>query len=253
MIEARLAIAFLTRLPLGTPQGSARQHAASTRYFPLVGGVLAVLVVAALLVGSWFFDRNAGCVMALVAWVWLTGGLHLDGLGDCIDGIATEGSSAKRLQAMHDPRIGGLGAVGLVLWILLKLALIARCVDAGTIAQAVWCALVFARAPAAFELAEGEPATAGQGMFAWLHAEMRTADWVIAILVAIALLTPAVAPMGTLLARAAVGVVAGSMCTLVWHLGWYKRIGGLNGDVLGGAIEIREVVMLAAMGIQLPW
>lgn len=253
MTELRLAFAFLSRLPVGSPTGAASAHAASSRYFALVGAALAVHVVLAVMAGAWFFDRDVACVVAVGAWAALTGALHLDGLGDCFDGLATTGNAGRRLQAMHDPRLGGIGVVGVVLWLLLKVALVSRCVDAGTVAQAVWCAMVYARAPLAFELAEGEPATPGKGIFAWLHPEVRRADWVIALLVGAVLLLPAALPGGLLAARVAVGVVLGAIVTLAWHLGWYRRIGGLSGDVLGGAVELREVVMLAAMGAQLPW
>lgn len=253
MNELRVAFAFLTRLPVGSPAGGAPTHARSTRYFGLVGAALAVHVILAVLAGAWVFDRMVACVLAVAVWAALSGALHLDGLADCFDGLATSGNAARRLQAMHDSRIGGIGAVGLILWLFVKVALLSRCIDAGTVAQAIWCALVFSRTPLAFELAEGEPATPGRGLFAWLHPEVRRTDWIIAVLVGAVLLLPAVLPGGLSAARVMVGVVAGSVATVGWHLGWYRRVGGLTGDVLGGAVEIRELVMLAAMGAHLPW
>ncbi len=253
MTELRLAFAFLTRLPVGEPTGGAAAHARASRYFGLTGAVIAVHVVLAVLAGAWFFDRGVACVLAIGVWAVLSGGLHLDGLADCIDGLSTNGTAGRRLQAMHDPRIGGLGAVGLVLWLALKGALLSRCIDAGTVAQAVWCAAVFARAPLAFELSEGEPATPGRGLFAWLHPEVRRPDWLIAVLLGAVLLLPAALPGGMIAARVVVGVVIGALVTLAWHLLWYRRIGGLSGDVLGGAVELREGIMLGAMAAQLPW
>lgn len=253
MNELRLAFAFLTCLPVGVPSGGAGEHAVATRFFPIVGAVLAIFVLSSLVFGAWFFDRTVACVLALIAWSLLTGGLHLDGLADCVDGLAVQGTPARRLQVMHDPRVGGIGAVGVMLWLFLKFALISRCVDQGTVAQAVFAALVFARTPLAFELSEGEPANPGSGLFSWLHTEMRRVDWVTAGLVGAALLLPVAAPAGLILSRLVVGVVLGSVTTLAWHLLWYRKIGGLNGDVLGGAVEIREVCMLIAMGIHLPW
>lgn len=253
MNELRLAFAFLTRLPVGAPTGGAPEHARATRYFGLVGAALAIHLILVLLGGAWVFDRMVACVLAVAAWALLTGALHLDGLADCVDGLATSGNAARRLQAMHDSRIGGIGAVGLTLWCLLKVALLSRCIDAGTVAQALWCALVYARMPLAFELAEGEPATPGRGLFAWLHPEVRRTDWIIAVLIGGVLLLPAVLPGGPSAARVVVGVVLGAVVTVAWHLGWYRRINGLSGDVLGGAVELREMVMLAAMGAHLPW
>jgi adenosylcobinamide-GDP ribazoletransferase len=192
------------------------------------------------------------CVLSVVVLVLATGGLHLDGVSDCADGLAVNGNAAKRLAAMHDPRAGAAGVTAVVLWTLLKVALLIRCVEQGTVAQAMWCALVFARTPIAFELREGEPATPGKGLFAWLQPEMRRDDWVISLLFGAAFLVPAIAPMGEIALRCGLGAAAGLAVTVAWHLGWYRRVGGLTGDVLGAAIEIREVVMLAAMGATLP-
>ncbi len=253
MNELRLAFAFLTRLPIGTPSGGAAEHAVSTRYYPVVGAVVALVVVGTLLGGAWCFDPTVACVLAVAAWTLITGGLHMDGLVDCFDGLAANGEADRRLQAMKDPHIGGLGSIGGSLWLMLKVALLSRCLDEGTVAQAVWCAAIFARAPLAFELTAGKPVTPGQGLFGWLHGEMRRTDWLTAALVATCLLVPAAASDSNALLRITMGALLGAGLSLLWHHSWYRRIGGLNGDVLGGAVEIREMAVLAAMGISLPW
>lgn len=253
MNEFRLAVAFLTRIPMGDSPATPAMHGASTRYYPLVGALLAIITLMGLFVGSWAFDRFAGCIIAVATLAAFTGALHLDGLSDCIDGLAVNGNAAKRLAAMKDPRAGGVGVAAMSLWLLLKVALLARCVDAGTVAQAVWCALIFARAPIPFELREGEPATPGSGLFAVLHTEVSRHDWIIALLFGLAFFAPALAPLGDIFARAAIGIIGGVVATGAWHVLWYRRIGGLNGDVVGAAVEIREMAMLAAMGVHLPF
>lgn len=252
MTGLRLAIGFLSRLPVGIPEATPAAYGASTRYYPVVGALLAICTLAGLFVGSWGFDRYTGCIVAIATLTLLTGALHLDGLMDCVDGLATNGNAARRLAAMKDPHAGGAAVAAVVLWLFLKVALLARTVDEGTVAQAVWCALIFARAPLAFELREGAPATPGRGLFAWLHAEVSREDWTIAFLFALVFLIPALAPMGFTFFRVALGITIGVIATAVWHVGWYRKIGGLNGDVVGAAVEIREVAMLAAMAVQLP-
>lgn len=253
MTEFRLAISFLTRIPVGDLQATPATHGASTRYYPLVGALLAVLTLLGLFVGSWAFDRFIGCIIAVATLALFTGALHLDGLADCIDGLAVNGNAAKRLLVMKDPRAGGVSVAAVSLWLLLKVALLTRCVDAGTVAQGVWCALVFARAPIPFELREGEPATPGSGLFAALHTEVSRNDWIIALLFGVAFFAPALAPLGDIFVRAVLGIILGVVVTGAWHVLWYRRIGGLNGDVVGAAVEIREMAMLAAMGVQLPF
>ncbi len=252
MTHIRLALSFLTRIPVGSVEASAHDHAAGTRYFPVAGAVLAVLAVTMLFAGAWTLGSYAGCVLAVATIFVATGGLHLDGLSDCVDGLAVNGNAAKRLAVMHDARAGAVGAVAVGFWILFKVALVARCVETGTVAQALWCALIFARTPLAFELREGEPATPGRGLFAWLHPEVRREDWVISLCLGAAFLVPAFAPLGDIALRCTVGAVLGVLASAAWHLLWYRKVGGLTGDVLGAAIEIREVAMLAAMATVLP-
>ncbi len=252
MTQIRLALAFLTRLPVRVPDAPVAEHAAATRYYPLVGALIAALAVGGLFAGSWTVGNYAGCILAVAVVFAVTGGLHLDGLSDCLDGMAVNGNPVKRLAVMHDSRAGAVGAVGVALWVMLKVALVARCVEQGTVAQALWCAMVVARAPLAFELREGEPATPGKGLFAWLHPEVQREDWVISMLFGLAFLVPAIAPLGDIALRCGLGVALALVLTLVWHLGWYRRVGGLTGDVVGAAVEIREVAMLAAMATALP-
>jgi cobalamin synthase len=41
-------------------------------------------------------------------------------------------------------------------------------------------------------------------------------------------------------------VLAGAI-TVVWQRSWKGWIGGINGDVVGAAVELRELALLAAM------
>ena len=55
-------------------------------------------------------------------WVFLSGGLHLDGLADCFDGMLNSSLPERRLEIMKDPRLGTFGGLGLVLALLIKVA-----------------------------------------------------------------------------------------------------------------------------------
>ena len=63
-------------------------------------------------------------MLVVILWKALTGGLHLDGLADCLDGLAGR-DPAHRVAIMRDSRIGVFGAVGLVFAIALSLAAMA--------------------------------------------------------------------------------------------------------------------------------
>ena len=56
--------------------------------------------------------------------LWLTGGLHLDGLMDTADGLAA--GATRVLEAMDDSRVGASGVQALVMVLLLQLAALLR-------------------------------------------------------------------------------------------------------------------------------
>ncbi|WP_446686327.1 adenosylcobinamide-GDP ribazoletransferase [Paludibacterium denitrificans] len=53
----------------------------SARWFAVVGLLVGALVAAATAIGQ-HIDPWLGALLGLICWVWVTGGLHLDGLGD---------------------------------------------------------------------------------------------------------------------------------------------------------------------------
>ncbi len=57
----------------------------------------------------------------LVLWIWLTGGLHLDGLADTADAwVGGFGDKARTLEIMKDPSCGPIGVLSLVIVCILK-------------------------------------------------------------------------------------------------------------------------------------
>ncbi|MGD1851102.1 MAG: adenosylcobinamide-GDP ribazoletransferase, partial [Cyanophyceae cyanobacterium] len=53
------------------------------------------------------------------AWIWIAGGLHLDGAMDTADGLAV--SPERRLAVMADSAVGAFGAIALGMVLLLKI------------------------------------------------------------------------------------------------------------------------------------
>ncbi len=247
-----LAISFLTRLPVHVPPMVPGDWGRAARWFAVPGALVATIGVLALTAGSLLFTPLVGATLAVGAMVWATGALHVDGLSDCLDGWAVNGDAERRLTVMHDSRVGAVGAAGTALWLVLKVALLTACVDAGTAAPAIWTACIGARAFLPFEMAYAKPATPGIGVFARLSAEVKPTHAAAGALVAITLLAPAFVVFPGSRWQACFGLMGAACATAAWHAAWRVRIGGVNGDVLGAAVEIREVILLAAVGATWP-
>lgn len=240
-------LAFLTRWPSPEAAPTPADMARATRVFPLAGALVGAVTLGAATAGSWGWTPAVGAVAAVAAEAWLTRGLHLDGLADCFDGLLVHGERERRLEVMHDPRVGALAAAGLALWLLARVSFVAACATAGTLAPALWTAAVLARLPLAGEL-RLPAATPGRGLAGGLGALVSRADAGWSAAVGGALLLPVALARPTALGGAVVGAV---LAGAGWHRLWRAKIGGVNGDVLGGAVELRALVTLAAFAS--PW
>jgi len=121
MMPFALALQFLTRLPLRLRrEPSADESADSLLWYPLVGVVLGlILLLANTLLGG--VDDALRTALLLTLWVWLSGGLHLDGLADTADAwVGGYGDRERTLAIMKDPACGPIGVISLVLCLLLK-------------------------------------------------------------------------------------------------------------------------------------
>ncbi len=118
--DLRAAFSFLTILPLGYAED--RKPGWSFTWYPLVGLVIGLLL--ALIAHLSPFAAGTTAFLVLLAWVVITGGLHLDGFGDSCDGLLATVEPARRLEIMKDPRAGSWAVVGLILLLLGKWSVI---------------------------------------------------------------------------------------------------------------------------------
>lgn len=230
---------FLTILPL--PGREAQGPGALGRaawWFPVVGLALGA-VLAALDRGlARLLPPLAAAVLLVAVWKALTGGLHLDGLADCLDGLAG-GDAARRLAIMRDSRVGVFGVAGLILLLFLSVSALAEIPPA-----ARWRLLLLA--PVVGRLmpllmgALHPAATPGQGSgAAFLGGLPRPAGWLHGAL-AVALAAWLLGIWGPLT------IAAAGLAVSLWSRVFARRLGGLTGDVLGSGVEVGELAVLLA-------
>ncbi len=117
-----LAITFLTIVPLRVPAPVTEADVtASVAYYPLVGAGLGGLLLAlAYLMRAW--PSLLGAAVLAAVYTVATGALHLDGLMDTADALASRRPREEALAIMKDSRVGALGALAGVLVLLIKVA-----------------------------------------------------------------------------------------------------------------------------------
>ena len=229
-----LAIQFLTRLP--TPQIKdfrAEDLSRSAVYYPLVGiiiGALLAVPLHALDGRPWL-----AAVLALLLWVWVTGALHLDGLGDVADAFGAAHRDPQRfLTVLKDPHMGVFGVITLVMQLLLKLVLLGELV-----ASPLWYGIVLVPAWARWGTlwwSQRLPSLHADGMgerFAW-RLDMRWL-WLWALLLA------------AVTAFVAWPLLSALLLVPLLSLWWRRRLGGISGDCLGASVEVTESLLLLAL------
>lgn len=232
------ALQFLTRLP-APPIGvfDPADLSRSALWFPVIGALVGVIVAAALWAGA-LASPWIGALLALLAWVWVTGGMHLDGLGDVADALGAAHRSPERfIEVLRDPHIGAYGTMAIVLQLIAKLVLLAAIASPPALAAVVLIA-AWARWGALVWGTFLPPLASGSGeRFTW-HIDQRG---MVAEGVTLAALSLWLAPLLLLAAVVIAGIAAY----------WKYRLGGITGDCLGAGIELTEAMLLLLIAVQM--
>jgi len=95
-------------------------------YLPTVGLILgALLAFVSWSLAALQVNQILSGVLVSIAWLILTGGIHLDGLMDTADGIFSHQSRERMLEIMKDSRVGNFGVMAGFVVLALKCACLA--------------------------------------------------------------------------------------------------------------------------------
>lgn len=239
----RIALSFLTRLPVGTLKADDYFRALGRQapLFPAAGLVVGAVLLGADQAVSLAFGPAVRAAAVVAAGVWVTGGLHLDGLMDTADGVGSHRSRERMLEIMRDSRVGAMGVMAGVLALLLRFALL---FELGPALR--WQALLVAPALGRMAIAaaaglfpparrEGERPGLGAGFAA------HVGPWQIA---GALLLGLGVAVGGGGMRGAAAWAVS-TMAAGLLARSLSGKLGGLTGDTYGAINEVAEILALA--------
>ncbi len=234
----RMAFGFLSVLPVPQKkEWSDRDFGWSAVFYPLVGALIGAGAGLAFLLFIRFFEKPLAAFLTLIVWILLSGALHWDGLADCFDGFCCSASPERRLEIMKDSRLGTYAVLGIFSALILK-----------------WLGLWFL------------PTAKGPLFFAFIGASSR---WSMLFLIRKPLANPnglaamlqqncpkkitLYASLLPLILAFMNGIYTGGIClildlllTALIGMTAQKKIGGINGDVLGFSIELGEIVLLLA-------
>ncbi|MBM7460443.1 adenosylcobinamide-GDP ribazoletransferase [Rhodococcus coprophilus] len=244
-----LALSWLTVLPVRGPHDIDRPVAGRAIAAAPVAGVVLSAVAAAVAwiactAGAPAFAAGFLCVGVLAAG---TRGMHVDGLSDTADGLGCYGPPERAREVMHSGGAGPFGVVALIVVLGIQATAFGALAYDGAWAAFV-VAVVAGRVAVVLACRRGIPAAPGSrfgSLVAGTQGPVPIVLWTVAATAAGVLVTPGVPWLGP------VAVLATLLLTVLFVRHCARRFGGLNGDVLGAALEgtVAAVALVAATAL----
>ncbi len=230
------AIRTLTNIPI--PGKESGNLSKALPWFPIVGVILGLILYVIghiwtlISAGQWY---AGGALLMVGIEIWLTRGLHLDGLADWADSIGSF-DRERRLAIMKDVSLGTFGVLALILALMAKWIAFERILASGSLF--LLPVILAVSRGMLVELQMSLPsARAGEGMAGpFVEGATNTHRLVSHALT-----------LGICLAFGPVGLalfILAWVLTKVFGARCRKKFGGITGDLLGTANEMTEFFLL---------
>ncbi|AET67099.1 cobalamin 5''-phosphate synthase/cobalamin synthase [Desulfosporosinus orientis DSM 765] len=231
-----IAITFFTRIPLPVPKDiTSEEFTQSYRYYPLVGLVIGLLLWLLAKALTPYYPPLVLGALLLGAELMLTGGIHLDGFMDSMDGLLSARTPERILEIMKDSRVGAHASMALSGLLILKFALLASLTPLSLTLLIVMPML----SRWVFQIGViGFPYARSQGLGKGFH---EASQWIIFIISGVILCGISYYLLG-LAGPLALGVTALLITIMSYRIS--ALLGGLTGDLYGAFIELSEVICL---------
>lgn len=115
-----VALSFFTRIPINIrTEVSEDEFYKSMALLPVVGMFIGLIMYGVIYVMNFLnLPTNIMSFLLLSFYIWITGGLHIDGFIDSADALLSNRDREKMLEIMKDSRIGAFGAIAIILMLL---------------------------------------------------------------------------------------------------------------------------------------
>jgi adenosylcobinamide-GDP ribazoletransferase len=232
---------FLTRIPIPiTLDVTEEDFGKGLAFAPLVGMLIGGLMAAVYYGASYITQGIFPAVAAVIFYAFITGGLHIDGLGDTFDGLFSNRSRDRMLEIMRDSRVGTNAVITIVSVFLLNIA----CIDAIS-KEAAFKAVFFM--PAIGRL--GSVCSAGMATYARSGQGLGKAFIDICGIneIIIGTMISLLAAFTLFNIKGFIFVGAAILFTYLFVKFVTSKIGGMTGDTCGAACELNQTIFLVLM------
>lgn len=236
-----LMIQFLTTIPLGIQLKVTNEDFGRGLVFaPLVGLILGGILTGAHYILGLLFPTLVTSVLVMIIYILLTGGLHLDGLGDTFDGLFSNRSRERMLEIMRDSRVGTNAVLAIVSVLFLNVSLLSG-LKPSFAGSAVLLMPVAGRIGSLVGAGCSTYARSGEGLGKSFIDICGFREVLAGLVPYLAVFYIFTGWKGVLTAWIP---VLGALVTVRL---FSRKIGGATGDVLGAVCELNQTIFLAAI------
>jgi adenosylcobinamide-GDP ribazoletransferase len=238
-----LMLQFLTSIPLPFKFDVKNEDFGKGLVFaPIIGFFIGGILAGTYFLLNFIFPLYIISILILIEYILLTGGLHLDGLGDTFDGLFSNRPKERILEIMRDSRVGTNAVLAIVCVLILNVFLLFG-MGSDFIAKALLLLPVAGRIGSLVGAGVSKYARSGEGLGKSFIDYCGTKEILIGLIFYFAIFFIVDNIRGLIISIFPV-------ITAVLLVKYFSRkIGGATGDILGAVCELNQTIFLMVMYI----
>ncbi|NMM63207.1 adenosylcobinamide-GDP ribazoletransferase [Clostridium sp. P21] len=232
-----LIIQFFTRIPVNMNLPCEMQDfKRGSVFLPIIGLIIGTIQWIVYKAFVNILPVDVTVVLVILVGVIVTGGFHIDGLGDTFDGFFAFKGNEKIIEIMKDSRIGTYACIATIMNFLFRYSLLTYIAPKMSIV--IILSPTISRFCTVFIAFIGNTAkSTGTGNF--LISNVGKKQLFISLIMTLGVLSLIISWKYVVIL-----MISGVIFTFMFNLFCKSKIGGLTGDTLGASNELNEILVL---------
>ncbi len=240
-----MAFSMFSIIPTPRIEWNERSMRYSLAAFPLVGVVIGLVLWGWISLCGWLeLGTPVMAIGIVITPLLVSGGIHMDGFADAVDGIASRTEPERRREIMKDSRVGSFGAMGIATYLLVQFAF-AVSIEIRPDTLACIC-----MAPVIGRVLSGIasivfPGATSTGLLGTFRESTDKRPALVALLIMLVALLVGLGFASSWMAAVLFIVIAAVMSAIMLRIAVHG-FGGMTGDLAGYYLQVLELLFLVA-------